>query len=151
LKYNKKFRKGIRVRTCKGIYIESRKISTRSKSKIRRRLIERIKHLFRGGFYVEIATHDHKVIYKIIEYIEENNFKNDCFEFQFLKGVQKGYEIEGTLRERGYKVRYYMPVELKKYEGVSYMTRRCIENPQLIMDFLKNKYRKYRADRKLQA
>ena len=115
---------------------------------IRRRLIERIKQLFRSGFYVEIATHDHQVIHEIMEYIEENNYTNDRFEFQFLKGVQKGYDIEGKLRERGYKVRYYMPVELKKYEGVSYMTRRCVENPRLIIDFLKNRYRKYRAEKK---
>lgn len=151
LKYDVQFRKGIRVRTCKGIYIESRRISTRSKSKIRRRLIERIKQLFRGGFYLEIATHDHKVIHQIIKYIEENSFKNDSFEFQFLKRVQKGYEIEGKLRERGYKVRFYMPVELKKYEGVSYMIRRCVENPRLIIDFLKNRYRKYIASKTLQA
>lgn len=135
--------KGIRVRACKGIYIESRQISTRSKRKIKTRLIERIQQLFRGGFYVEIASHDHKVIHHVIDYIERNHINNDRFEFQFLKGVQKGYDIEGTLKDKGYKVRYYMPVEMKKYEGVSYMMRRCIENPRIIIVFIKNKYDQY--------
>lgn len=53
-------------------------------------------------------------------------------EFQFLKGVQKAYQIEKELLGKGFTVRYYMPAELKPGDGVPYMKRRLEANPGMV-------------------
>lgn len=81
----------------------------------------------------------------INDVIKPRNISRDRFEFQFLKGVESGYIIEPKLKDLGYKVRYYMPFEIQKYEGVPYMIRRLIENPTLLWYGFKNLMQKFAA------
>ena len=135
--------KDLRARIVTGAYRESYKISTNGKAEIKERFVERAKELFESGVYVEIATHDHAVINRLITEVIEpgiksGKIKKDSFEFQFLKGVQNAYDIDESLIASGYKVRYYLPVELKKGDSVSYMGRRLKENPDLLSLGYKN-------------
>jgi proline dehydrogenase len=128
----------IRVRACIGIYREGKDIATTSKRKAKRMLVRDIKKMFEAGIYVEIATHDHKVINEVVDYIKENDINSDRFEFQFLKGVQKGYEAAKRLQTEGYKTRFYMPTEIKPGDGDAYIERRLCANPELVVSGARN-------------
>ncbi|MFA6889167.1 MAG: proline dehydrogenase family protein [Candidatus Woesearchaeota archaeon] len=128
----------IRVRACIGIYDEPANIATKDKRIAKKRLIANIQNLFTFGAYVEIATHDHEVIHEVVKYIQEQHISSDRFEFQFLKGVQNAYDIETELQNQGYKVRYYMPFEIKEGDGIPYMKRRLIANPDMVISGAKN-------------
>ena len=136
-------RKDLRARMVLGAYKEPEDIATSDKTEAKERFVERIKELFDAGVYVEIATHDHAVINRIIREViepgmETGKITKDRFEFQFLKGVQNAYDIEKNLMASGYRVRYYLPVELKKGDSVLYMSRRLQENPELLSLGYKN-------------
>lgn len=123
-------KKYFRVRACIGIYLENKSIATTSKQEAKARLVKRVQELFDAGIYVEIATHDHKVIHTIInDIIKPQGIPATRFEFQFLKGVQNAYNIENYLMKQGYTIRYYMPVEENKGDGNAYMERRLKANP----------------------
>ncbi len=132
----------IRVRVCIGIYDEPADIATTSKAEAKNRLYKDIVALFETGVYVEIATHDHAVIDKVVNYVRTHNISEDEFEFQFLKGVQKAYDKEAELKDRGYKVRFYMPYEIKAGDGIPYMKRRIINNPGMVLAAVDNTVRK---------
>jgi len=139
--FSKKYpipKSSMRVRACIGIYNEPNKYATIRRSIAKEWLVERIEELFDAGVYVEIATHDHKVIHQVIELIERKKIPKNRFEFQFLKGVENAYAIENFLLKKGYKVRYYMPVELQLDDGVPYMKRRLIANPHMVVVGVKN-------------
>jgi proline dehydrogenase len=131
--------KYIRVRVCIGIFDEAKTIATKSKKEAKKRLVERIVELFDAGVYVEIATHDNKVIDTIInEIIKPRNINIDKFEFQFLKGVQIAYKIKDRLLDEGYKVRFYIPTELNPGDGLDYMIFRLYANPVMVLSGAKN-------------
>lgn len=132
-------KKYIRVRVCIGIYNETKDIATNSKKEAKKRLIEQIAELFDAGVYVEIATHDKKVIDRIInEIIKPRNISRDIFEFQFLKGVHIAYKIKDRLMDEGYKVRFYIPTELNTGDGFPYMIFRLNANPAMVLYGVKN-------------
>ena len=150
-------REKIRVRACIGVYREPRSEATNDKKEAKQRLVERIRELFAAGIYVEIATHDHDVIYQIIdEIIVPQGISPARFEFQFLRGVENAYQIDKQLLGQGYKVRYYMPVELKPEAGIPYMKRRLIQNPEMVVNAAKNiaqrakKYASEAVERRIQ-
>ncbi|PIN79460.1 hypothetical protein COV16_04075, partial [Candidatus Woesearchaeota archaeon CG10_big_fil_rev_8_21_14_0_10_34_8] len=128
----------MRVRACIGIYNEHADIAVTDREEAKDRLIDRQRELFQAGIYVESATHDHKRIRQTETQMEELRVPKEMHEFQFLLGVQNAYNIDHELRDRGHKVRYYMPVELNKGDGVKYMIRRLKANPEMITHGIKN-------------
>ncbi len=142
--YEEDYAKLAKVRAVIGIYPESSVIATTSKNKAKDRLFHRVKELFEAGVYVQIATHDRKIIRKIIkEVIEPMGISNEMFEFQFLKGVENAYKMDRKLIKEGYKVRYYLPYEIKPGDGRKYMERRLIANPVMVLYAAKNIAQKY--------
>lgn len=132
----------IKVRIVIGVYREPPFLATNNREEAKRKLVDQAKQLFRAGVYVKIATHDHRCIRELIQFIRQNNIPPTRFEFQFLKGVQNAYKIEKELLSYGYIVRYYMPVELRKYDGTSYMVRRLLKNPDFMRHGIKNFFQK---------
>ncbi len=129
----------LRVRIVIGVYVEPEDIATNDRQKAKERLVDRVGQLFDKGAYVEIATHDPDIIDRIInEIIIPRNISPDRFEFQFLKGVENGYMIEKKVMRRGYTVRYYLGIELKKFASVPYIKRRLSNNPAFIRHGIKN-------------
>ena len=128
-----------RVRVVRGIYEEPGNIATTNIEEAKARIVDRVKQLFDVQVYVEIGTHDPKIVDMIInEVIVPNKISSDRFEFQFLKGVPQAERKEKELLEKGYKVRYYMPVEIEKGDGTPYMGRRLVESPRVLYYGLKN-------------
>lgn len=136
-------KENLRVRSCIGVYRESRTIATRNKKEMKERLWRRLEELFNTGVYVEIATHDHQLVHRLIdELILPGHYPPTRYEFQFLKGVYNGEKLGQELRAAGHTVRDYMPVELHDGDGTPYMFRRLKANPELLVNGMKNMVQK---------
>ncbi len=143
-------REKMRVRACIGIYVEPETIATNNRYEAKQRLMHRVAELFAQGVYVEIATHDPDVVHTIISsLIEPMQIPLSRFEFQFLKGVQNAYDLEAELMQKGYTVRYYMPVEIQNGDGVPYMQRRLRKNPDIFRHGITNFMQKILGQRRL--
>ena len=108
----------LRLRICKGIYLEDEKIAFQNGNKINENYIALCQTLLEGEGFAEIATHDTELIHKLDRWITENQIPMDRFEFQVLYGVPMGNTLE-NLKDKGYRVRVYIPFGDKWYEGGS--------------------------------
>ena len=132
-----------RVRACIGIYQVPEDMGTNDRYKAKVQLVRRVKELFATGVYVEIATHDPEFVRMIQETIRDQQIPSTRYEFQFLCGVQNAYDIEKALMDDDALVRYYMPVEIKKGDGIPYMQRRLRKNPDIFLHGIRNFLQKY--------
>ncbi len=122
-----------RIRLCRGIYSEPKEIAATSKKEAKSRLCKGAGILLDHYLYLEIATHDQK----LIQEIELNHlWRRDQtrFEFQFLLGVPVAEKfLAPRLFQEGYTVRFYTPTKVKD-NGTKYMRRRLVESPGMILD-----------------
>ena len=128
----------LRLRICKGIYLEDEKIAFQNGNKINENYIALCQTLLEGEGFAEIATHDTELIHKLDRWITENQIPMDRFEFQVLYGVPMGNTLE-NLKDKGYRVRGYIPFGDKWYE---YSIRRLKENPNIAGYVLKNMFKR---------
>lgn len=133
----------LRVRVVRGIYDEPREIATISKSEAKYMLIDRVAELLDAGVYVEIGTHDKKIVNKLMKKVimprlASGQITKDDFEFQFLMGVHNGYELGDKLITEGFKVRYYGPIQTRDGAGLHYMRRRLKAHSGFVLSGAKN-------------
>ena len=128
----------LRLRICKGIYLEDEKIAFQNENQINENYIALCQTLLEGEGFAEIATHDTELIHKLDRWITENQIPMDRFEFQVLYGVPMGNTLE-NLKDKGYRVRVYIPFGDKWYE---YSIRRLKENPNIAGYVLKNMFKR---------
>ena len=126
----------LRLRICKGIYLEGEKIAFQNGNQINENYIALCQTLLEGEGFAEIATHDAQLIHHLDRWISENHIPMDRFEFQILYGVPMGNTLE-KLKDKGYRVRVYIPFGDKWYE---YSIRRLKENPNIAGYVLKNMF-----------
>lgn len=123
------------IRLCKGIYIEPRSISYKSRINIINNYALLLQELLKARCYVGIATHCEEVIWHARRIIYELGLNQDEYEFQMLLGVEE--ELRQILIDEGHKLRVYVPFGEEWYP---YCIRRMKENPQLaghvMRDFL---------------
>ncbi len=105
-------RDGIRVRLCKGAYLESPEISFAEKSDVDRHYIGMAHHMLGAtqthpGYYPAIATHDERIIDRIERFAKNNGVAGSAFEFQMLYGIRR--DLQKRLVEDGYRMRLYVP------------------------------------------
>jgi proline dehydrogenase len=134
-----------RIRICTGgIYTEPSAIALQTKPEMKEALVKIAGKLFEKDAYVEIATHDEKVIRNIFEeYIIPNDISTEKFEIQMLLGVPKD-KIQTELISgkylgwgKGVKVRLYVPFAEDEADAIKYCKRRLAANPDLIKYGLK--------------
>jgi proline dehydrogenase len=114
-----------RVRIVKGAYKESDQIAYQDKNDIDKNFIKLTEwHLLHGKF-TSIATHDHRIINHVKEFVKQNNIPNEKFEFQMLYGFRKDLQLK--LAKEGYKFCTYVPFGNDWY---GYFMRRLAERPQ---------------------
>ncbi|WOS96729.1 proline dehydrogenase family protein [Nosocomiicoccus massiliensis] len=115
-----------RTRLVKGAYKEDPSIAYQSKNDIDNNYFELIKyHLTHGKGFTSIATHDHNIINRVIDFVEANDISHDSFEFQMLYGFRNDYQL--ALVEEGYNMTVYVPYGNDWY---AYFMRRLAERPQ---------------------
>ena len=127
---------GIRVRLCKGAYLEAAAVAFPKKEQVDANYVELMHLLLDKGTYPGIATHDEKMIAATKAYVESRHIARDSFEFQMLYGIRR--DLQRQLAQEGYRVRVYVPYGEAWYP---YYMRRLAERPANVLFILRNLFR----------
>jgi len=127
---------GIRIRLCKGAYLEPDTVAFRKKADTDASFIRIMKLLLDSGLYHAIATHDPAIIRATREYAESRRIPKDRFEFQMLYGIRR--DLQQDLVRTGYIVRIYIPYGGRWYP---YLIRRLAERPANLVFIARNLFR----------
>ena len=114
----------IRVRLCKGAYLEPAGVAFPQKKDVDANYVELMKLLLDQGEYPAIATHDERMIEQTRRYSAERGIARDRFEFQMLYGIRR--DLQRQLVAQGYRLRLYVPFGKAWYP---YLMRRLAERP----------------------
>jgi proline dehydrogenase len=129
--------RSIRVRLCKGAYLEPASAAFPHKADVDRNFIELVKLLLDHGVYPALATHDEAMIQQTKAYAAARNIGRDSFEFQMLYGIRR--DLQRKLVAEGYRVRLYVPFGQAWYP---YYMRRLAERPANVLFMLRNLVRR---------
>jgi len=114
----------IRVRLCKGAYLEPPSAAFPRKADVDRNYVELMKLLLDRGEYPAIATHDERMIEETKAYAARQGLDRAHFEFQMLYGIRR--DLQRRLVAEGYRLRLYVPFGKAWYP---YLMRRLAERP----------------------
>jgi len=123
----------IRVRLCKGAYLEPPEVAFPNKPDVDRNYLELARTLLSDGQYPAIATHDPKMIAGVKQFVSARGIARDRFEFQMLYGIRR--DLQRQLVLDGYRLRLYIPFGEAWYP---YFMRRLAERPANLVFLLKN-------------
>ena len=126
----------IRVRLCKGAYLEPPAVAFPAKGDVDRNYFELSCLLLDQGIYPAIATHDEVLIGRIEQYAASKGIARDAFEFQMLYGIRR--DLQARLVKEGYRLRLYVPFGRAWYP---YYMRRLAERPANVFFILRNMFR----------
>ena len=122
-------RPGAFFRVCKGAYQEKPELIYLCESDIKTTFVDLIQSLLKGGNYVQAATHDKKLIERILVNSIPSYSTKDLFEIGMLLGVNM--KLAFWLLDCGLPVNMYVPFgTVANKEG--YGIRRIIEKPKYI-------------------
>lgn len=117
--------KGVPLRLVKGAYKESPEIAFQKKEEINKNYLNLIKEHLSNGSHTAIATHDHRIIAAVKDYVNRHHIPRSQFEFQMLYGFRT--ELQQAIAKEGYTMRIYVPFGRDWY---GYFMRRLAERPQ---------------------
>jgi proline dehydrogenase len=128
---------GVPVRLCKGAYNEPASVAFRDKAAVDRAYVELGVRLLRAGIPAgarpAFATHDPRIIERLIALAEGDGIARDAYEFQMLNGVRR--DLQAALLRRGFGVRVYVPYGTEWYP---YFMRRLAERPANVAFMLRS-------------
>jgi proline dehydrogenase len=122
----------VNYRLCKGIYVESEKITYKKYNEINEHYLEDLEYMFQNGIYPGIATHDKALVDGSYKLIEKYKVQKSRYEFQMLYGVTP--QLRKSIIDKGHRIRIYVPFGEQWF---AYSTRRLKENPAMAMDIIK--------------
>lgn len=126
----------IRVRLCKGAYLEPAEIAYEQKADVDRNYLALARSLLTSGEYPAIATHDDHIIRAVESFVTEHSIPRDRFEFQMLYGIRR--DLQRQLVKDGYRLRLYVPFGEAWYP---YFMRRLAERPANLLFFIRQVFR----------
>lgn len=129
-------RRKIRVRLCKGAYLEAPSVAYQQKSEVDENFLKLARALLTEGNYPGIATHDERMITGVFAFVKERGIAPSRFEFQMLYGVRR--DLQKRLVSEGWRVRVYIPFGAAWYP---YFMRRLAERPANVLFILRNLFR----------
>jgi proline dehydrogenase len=125
--------RGVRVRLCKGAYLEPPVIAFASKADVDRNYLTLAERLLTVGNYPAIATHDERMIERVERVTVARGIEGHSFEFQMLYGIRR--DLQRRLVEDGRRLRLYVPFGEGWYP---YLMRRLAERPANLLFLAKN-------------
>ncbi len=128
--------RGIRVRLCKGAYLEPAAVAFQKKNDVDASFVRLTRKLLSDGTYPAIATHDERMIEATLEFVKTNRIAHDRFEFQMLYGIRR--DLQKRLVADGYRLRLYIPFGEAWYP---YFMRRLAERPANVVFLARNLFR----------
>ena len=114
----------IRVRLCKGAYLEPASVAFARKADVDRNYLDLMRLLLDQSDQPAIATHDERIIDQTKAYAAREGIGRDRFEFQMLYGIRR--DLQRRLVAEGYRLRLYVPFGKAWYP---YLMRRLAERP----------------------
>ena len=130
-------RRRIRVRLCKGAYLEPETVAIKEKAEVDRNFVKLAKSLLTDGNYPGIATHDEAMVRQVLQFVKEQKIPSERFEFQMLYGIRR--DLQEQLIRDGYRVRLYVPFGEAWYP---YFMRRLAERPANVLFLVRNVFRR---------
>lgn len=127
----------IRVRLCKGAYLEPPAVAFPDKSDVDRNFLQLTELLLEKGMYPGIATHDEAMIEQVKRFVGSHGVARDSFEFQMLYGIRR--DLQRKLVAEGFRLRVYVPFGRAWYP---YYMRRLAERPANVFFILRNLFRR---------
>jgi len=132
---------GANVRLCKGAYKEPATVAFPRKADVDANYIKLAKIFFDAsdnpnGAYLDLATHDEKIIRWAKEYTTTHNVDRHRFEFQMLYGIRS--DLQRQLVAEGYTMRVYVPYGTHWYP---YFMRRLAERPANVIFLVSNLFK----------
>jgi proline dehydrogenase len=127
---------GIRVRLCKGAYLEPASVAFPKKADVDANYVRLMKTLLDSGSYPAIATHDPAIIAEAKSYVAARRIPHNAFEFQMLYGIRR--DLQKRIVAEGYRLRLYVPFGSAWYP---YYMRRLAERPANVLFILRNLFR----------
>ena len=121
-------RRKIRVRLCKGAYLEPASVAYQAKADVDANFLVLARRLLMDGNYPGIATHDEKMIAGTLDFVKQQQIAPERFEFQMLYGVRR--DLQKRLVREGWRVRVYVPFGEAWYP---YFVRRLAERPANVL------------------
>jgi proline dehydrogenase len=126
-------RRGIRIRLCKGAYLEPPQVAFQAKSEVDGNFVKLMRKVLSEGNYPGIATHDERMIEETLNYAAAEKIGPERFEFQMLYGVRR--DLQKKLRAQGWGMRVYVPFGEAWYP---YFMRRLAERPANVLFVARN-------------
>jgi proline dehydrogenase len=126
-------RERVRVRLCKGAYLEPPDKAFEAKAQVDRNYLELARSLLTTGEYPAIATHDERIIGAVENFVAGQAIARDRFEFQMLYGIRR--DLQRRLVKEGYRLRLYIPFGEAWYP---YFMRRLAERPANLLFFVRH-------------
>ncbi len=127
---------GIRMRLCKGAYLESAEIAFARKEDTDKNYVKLSKRMILSGIFHGLATHDETIINEIQSFAREEKLDLSSFEFQMLYGIRR--DLQERLIKEGFRVRVYIPFGTEWYP---YFMRRLAERPANLIFIVRNLFR----------
>lgn len=132
---------GANVRLCKGAYKEPPTVAFPRKAEVDANYIKLAQIFFDAngsptGAYLDLATHDEKIIRWAKEYTTAHKVDRNRFEFQMLYGIRS--DLQRQLVAEGYTMRVYVPFGTHWYP---YFMRRLAERPANVIFLVSNLFR----------
>ncbi|MEW5717179.1 MAG: proline dehydrogenase family protein [Chloroflexota bacterium] len=131
---------GANVRLCKGAYKEPASVAFPQKKDVDANYIKLAQLFFESDAanraYLDLATHDEKIIAWAKEYVTAHNVARKRFEFQMLYGIRS--DLQRKIVADGYTMRVYVPCGTHWYP---YFMRRLAERPANVIFLISNLFR----------
>ena len=125
------------VRIVKGAYLEPASIAHPDKADVDRAYLQLAERALRDGAFVAVATHDERIIRRVLAFVRQEGIARDRFQLQMLYGVRPA--LQRRLAAAGYDVLVATPFGPEWYP---YLMRRLAERPANILFFLRNLFRR---------
>src|SRR5689334_20105228 len=110
---------GAQARLCKGAYLESPRVAYPDKTEVDKNYGRLMERLLVVGNHPAIATHDERLINRVLEIAAAQKITPDRFDFEMLFGVRRDLQLR--LVNAGWRVRVYLPYGQEWYP---YLVRR---------------------------
>lgn len=121
------------LRLVKGAYLESPTVAYPKKADIDASYLRLAERMLAVNGFTAIATHDDRLIERLIAYAEANGIGRDRFEFQMLYGIRP--QLQQDLVRRGFRVLVATPFGPEWY---FFYMRRLAERPANVLNFARS-------------